>query len=1496
VKSIGFPPAQGLYDPRFEKDSCGVGFVADIQGRKSHLIVQKALKVLERLSHRGAQGCDPCTGDGAGILIQVPHEFYARAAGAVNIKLPPAGDYGVGMIFLPSDRKQGASLARALETIVTDEKLTVLGWRDVPVANQHIGERARESEPWVRQIFVARGALPADAFERKLYLVRRRSETELPQSGLPGCGHFYPVSFSAKTVVYKGLLLPEQLGLFYPDLAEPLMTSALGLVHSRFSTNTFPTWARAHPYRYICHNGEINTIQGNQHWMRARQGRLKSDLFGADLQKLFPIILDGQSDSACLDNAVEFLVQGGRSLAHAMMMLIPEPWAASSQMDFERRGFYEYHAAMMEPWDGPAAVCFTDGSVIGATLDRNGLRPCRYEVTDDDLVVLASEAGVLENDPARILKKGRLEPGRMFIVDTARKRIMEDEEIKSEISRLKPFRTWVTQDRITLSELPEPLNIPQPNHDTLRQRQQVFGYTVEELKMVITPMVVNGEEALSSMGNDTPYAVLSRRPQLLFKYFRQMFAQVTNPPIDSIREQLVMSHATNIGPRPNLLHLDGLEGCKRIGAPSPVLTNAEMEKIRRIHDPSFKIRTLKLLFRAEDGPKGLRAGLASLARQSALAVSQGVNFLILSDRGINAEWAPIPTLLAVSAVHQYLVRKSLRAEVGIIVESGEPRDVHHFACLIGYGAGSINPYLLFESLNDMEVEGYLPQGIDRATAHSKYVQAINKGLLKIISKMGISTLQSYCGAQIFEALGIKNSVVQRYFTGTPSRIEGIGLKEIADETLLRHREAYTRVPIRILEPGGDVHYRVGGEPHAWNPETIAKLQHATQSNETSSYREFAAAANDESGGLTNLRGLLEFDASGPPVSLAQVESAKDIVKRFTTGAMSFGSLSKEAHENLAVAMNQMGAKSNSGEGGEDPERFGTAKNSAIKQIASARFGVTAHYLVSAKELQIKMAQGAKPGEGGQLPGHKVDEVIARVRHSTAGVALISPPPHHDIYSIEDLKQLIFDLRNGNPEAEISVKLVSEAGVGTIAAGVAKAFADKVLISGDSGGTGASPLSSIKYVGMPWELGVAETHQTLVLNGLRGRIRIETDGQLKTGRDVAIAALLGAEEFGFSTAPLIAEGCIMMRKCHLNTCPVGIATQDPELRKKFRGKPEYVINYFFFVAEELREVMASLGFKTVADMIGHTEKLKMKPISDHWKASGIDLSRLLYKPEAEPGDATRCVTKQDRGLDHVLDRELIRVCQPAIDSSKPVSHELKIKNTDRTTGTLLSSQIARKYGAVGLPDDTIRLTFDGSAGQSFGAFLASGITLRVRGETNDYVGKGLSGGKIVVTPPASARYAADDTIIVGNVALFGATAGEAYFNGVAGQRFAVRNSGAHAVVEGTGDHGCEYMTGGSVVVLGRTGRNFSAGMSGGVAFVLDEDETFQERCNLGMVELDKVTQPDDVTLLRKRIERHSELTGSPRARSILSDWNAFLPRFVKVMPVDYKLALERSRRG
>jgi len=1487
--STGLPPPQGMYHPQYEKDACGIGFIAQIKGVRSHDLIAKGLQALENLSHRGAVGCDPCTGDGAGLLIQVPHALFEQVC---PFDLPAMGAYGVGMLFLPQRAAERTLCEQYVEKIVAEEGARALGWRDVPVSSEKIGAVARATQPVIRQVFVARDTHGDSDFERKLYIIRKRVEHAL-RAVLPEPQAFYICSFSSRTIVYKGLLLPSQMAGFYDDLANPYTHSAIAMIHSRFSTNTFPTWPRAHPYRYLCHNGEINTLRGNLNWMRAREGRLDSPLFGEKIKSLFPIIDAEQSDSACLDNALEFLLMGGREVAHAMMMLIPEAWQGNPYMDLDRRGFYEYHAAIMEPWDGPAAVAFTDGIRVGATLDRNGLRPARIAITTDDLAILTSEAGASLSPPESILTCKRLQPGKMFLVDTSEGRIIDDEEIKGKICHAKPYRQWVSSHRVSLDELPEPLNIPQPDHVTLRQRQQVFGYTLEDLKMLMTPMAVSGEEAIGSMGTDTPLAVLSDRPQVLFKYFKQLFAQVTNPPIDPIREQIVMSLATYIGPKANLLG-ETPEQVRRIKINQPILTNANLEKIRSMTDRGFRSQTIPILFPVAEGVTGLARALQKICEQAVGIIRDGCHFIILSDRGINPEQVPIPSLLAVSAVHQHLIHTALRGQVGLTLETGEAREVSHFALLIGYGAASINPYLAFETLVDMVREGYLPESIDEATAEMKYLKAINKGLLKIASKMGISTIQSYCGAQIFEAIGLHHEVVDRYFTGTASRIGGIGLEQIAEESLLRHDLAYRggEDPVRRLDAGGEYHYRVQGEYHHWNPETIYTLQHAIRENRYETFKTFSRLCEDETARRTTLRGLLNFREASP-VPLEEVEPASEIVKRFATGAMSFGSISKEAHETLAIAMNRIGGRSNTGEGGEDPERFYDARNSAIKQVASARFGVTTEYLVSAKELQIKIAQGAKPGEGGQLPGHKVDEVIARTRHAIPGVTLISPPPHHDIYSIEDLAQLIFDLKNVNPAARITVKLVAEVGVGTIAAGVAKARADMILISGDSGGTGASPLSSIKHAGIPWEMGLSETQQTLVLNNLRGRVRLQVDGQLKTGRDVVVAALLGAEEFGFSTAPLIAEGCIMMRKCHLNTCPVGIATQDPLLRKKFEGQPEHVVRYFFFVAEEVREWMSKLGLRTFDDMVGRVDLLSVCDLSDHWKARHLDLSALLYAP-VDAASPRRCVEVQDHGLADVLDHELIRLSAPALLRREPVSAALSIRNVHRTVGGMLSGEITRRFGPAGLPAHTIQFQFRGSAGQSFGAFCVKGLSLTLEGEANDYMGKSMSGGQIVISPDRNALFVPEETILIGNTALYGATGGEVYIRGQAGERFAVRNSGASAVVEGVGDHGCEYMTGGTVVVLGAVGRNFAAGMSGGVAYVLNRDHLFERHCNLELVTLAPLSDETDCLQLQGMIERHASTTHSTVADRILERWDEHIDLFVKVIPVEYHKILAQKQ--
>ena len=1496
-----YPPKQGLYDPQFEKDSCGVGFVANMDGTRSNHIVRQALEVLTNLRHRGACGCDPESGDGAGITLQVPHEFLAEKCGEIGIELPGTGQYGVGMVFLPPNPEHRQFCEQVLERIIQEEGQRTLGWRDVPVDSSAIGSVAHEAEPVIRQVFIAKSPfLDAHQFERKLYVIRRRATTTIEAAVMEDVGFFYIVSLSSRTLIYKGQLMAKQMATFFLDLNDTSIKSGLALVHSRFSTNTFPSWRLAHPFRYLAHNGEINTLRGNRNWMRARSATLASEVYGDDLKKLFPIVTETGSDSATLDNALEFLIQGGRSLPHAMMMLIPEAWSKNIGMDADKKGFYEYHACLMEPWDGPAAVAFTDGISIGAVLDRNGLRPARYLVTKNNLVVMASEVGVLDIPADEVLYKGRLQPGKLFLVDTEQGRIVDDSELKTSISRQKPYREWVEANKIDFASLPEPTSVPQSSRHALLQRQQLFGYTVEDLRILMAPMAKDGEEAIGSMGTDTPLAVLSNQSQLLYNYFKQLFAQVTNPPIDSIREEMVMSVESYIGSESNLL-AETPEHCRMLKLECPILTDFELAKIREIAVGSFRAVTIPMTFPVGQGERGLEASLKGLCQKASEAVATGASILILSDRNADAEHAPMPSLLATSAVHHHLIREGTRTKAGLVVESGEAREVMHFALLIGYGAGAINPYLAFETMADMVHQDLFSGEVTVEKASKNYVKSINKALLKIIAKMGISTIQSYRGAQIFEAIGLNTPLVEQYFTGTPSRVEGIGIEVLARECLSRHHKAYPeeRTSNPLLDVGGQYQWRREGEYHLFNPETVAKLQVAVRQDSFKTFREYSALINNQSKNLCTLRGLLKFK-KGNPIPIDEVEPAKEIVKRFATGAMSFGSISKEAHENLAIAMNRIGGKSNTGEGGEDPGRYqrdenGDWRRSAIKQVASARFGVTTEYLVNADDLQIKMAQGAKPGEGGQLPGHKVDKFIAKVRHSTPGVGLISPPPHHDIYSIEDLAQLIYDLKNANSQARISVKLVAEVGVGTVAAGVAKAHADVVLISGHDGGTGASPLTSIKHAGIPWELGLAETQQVLVMNDLRGRIVVQTDGQLKTGRDVAIAALLGAEEFGFSTAPLVASGCIMMRKCHLNTCPVGVATQDPVLRKKFTGKPEHVINFFFYIAEELREIMAELGFRTLPDMVGHSELLDMQEAIDHWKARGLDLSSILYKPDVPKRIATHCVTTQDHGLEKVLDVQLIEECRGAIGHQAPIELNLPISNTDRTVGAMLSGEIARRYGNAGLPEDTIRIKFRGSAGQSFGAFLAKGVTLTLEGDANDYVGKGLSGGRLVIYPPENATFVPEDNIIIGNTVLYGATAGEAYFRGVAGERFAVRNSGAHAVVEGVGDHGCEYMTGGVAVVLGKTGRNFAAGMSGGIAFVLDEEGVFPALCNRSMVDLEPVVKPHDVDLLQALIENHRRLTDSAPAQYVLENWDTLLPKFVKVMPIDYRRVLEEMER-
>ncbi|WP_406600836.1 glutamate synthase large subunit [Microvirga rosea] len=1536
VRDPALPIRQGLYDPANEKDSCGVGFIADMKNRKSHAIVEQGLQILLNLDHRGAVGADPKTGDGCGILVQVPHKFFSAECAKLGIWLPEAGEYGVGHLFMPRD-PEGLKLVEEIVTkAIADEGLQVLGWRDVPVDSSDLGESIKASEPLHRQIFVGKGKGMDDpeTFERRLFLARKVISNAVYDMKDPRTEGYYPVSLSSRTIVYKGMVLVTQLGNYYLDLQDPRFESAIALVHQRFATNTFPTWQLAHPYRMVAHNGEINTLRGNVNWMAARQASVDSDLFGNDISKIWPISYEGQSDTACFDNALEFLVRGGYSLAHAMMMLIPEAWAGNPLMDESRRAFYEYHAALMEPWDGPAAVCFTDGKQIGATLDRNGLRPARYLVTDDGLVVLASEMGVLPIPEEKIVEKWRLQPGKMLLIDLEQGRIVSDDEIKRQLSEAHPYKDWLKRAQIVLEDL-KPVQARESRTDvSLLDRQQAFGYTQEDLKLLMQPMAVTGQEAVGSMGSDTPISALSSKSKLLYTYFKQNFAQVTNPPIDPIREELVMSLVSFIGPRPNILDLEGTSRRKRLEVRQPILTNEDLEKIRCIghFEDRFDTKTLDITYPAELGASALDGALDRLCDRAEAAVHGGYNIIILSDRMVGPDRIPIPALLATAAVHNYLIRKGLRTSVGLVVESGEPREIHHFACLAGYGAEAINPYLAFETLLSMKDE--MPPEVDEDEIVHRYIKAIDKGLLKVMSKMGISTYQSYCGAQIFDAVGLKSEFVNRDFFGTATMIEGIGMDEVAQETVQRHRDAFGDAPVyrNMLDVGGEYAYRIRGEGHAWNPDTVATLQHAVRLNAHDRYREFARLVNEQENNLKTIRGLFRIklaeETGRAPVPLEEVEPAQEIVRRFSTGAMSFGSISKEAHETLALAMNTIGGKSNTGEGGEEPERFkplpdGRSKRSAIKQVASGRFGVTTEYLVNADMMQIKVAQGAKPGEGGQLPGHKVDAKIARVRHSTPGVGLISPPPHHDIYSIEDLAQLIFDLKNVNPSADVSVKLVSEVGVGTVAAGVAKARADHITVSGFEGGTGASPLTSLKHAGSPWEIGLAETQQTLVLNRLRGRVALQADGGLRTGRDVVVAALLGADEYGFSTAPLIAAGCIMMRKCHLNTCPVGVATQDPVLRKRFKGLPEHVINYFFFVAEEVRELMAQMGFRSLDEMVGQSDLLDKNAVIDHWKAKGLDFTRLFLKPQVGPEVAIRHAERQVHPIANVLDRAFIAKAGPALENSEPVVIEETVRSADRAVGAMLSGEVAKRYGHEGLPDDTITVKLKGTAGQSFGAWLAAGVTLALEGEANDYVGKGLSGGKLIIRPAATTKAVPERSIIVGNTVMYGAIAGEAYFRGVAGERFAVRNSGAIAVVEGTGDHGCEYMTGGLVVVLGQTGRNFAAGMSGGIAYVLDEDGSFAKRCNLSMVDLEPVEEEEDLMRrvlhhggdletkgridilanmsgsdeerLMQLITNHHTYTGSARAKEILDNWATYRTKFVKVMPVEYRRALQEMDR-
>ncbi|WP_398467656.1 glutamate synthase large subunit [Tardiphaga sp.] len=1531
------PPALGMYDPSQEKDACGVGFIANIKGVKSHQIVSDAINILCNLEHRGATGADPRFGDGAGILVQIPHKFFSRKATELGFELPEPGQYAVGALFMPRDVPWRKVLQGIIADQIKAEGLKLLGWREVPTDNASLGESVKPTEPSNMQVFIGIGkakiADPSD-FERRLYILRKSISQAIYSRRERGLSGYYCCSLSCRTVIYKGMFLADQLGSYYADLHEADFESALALVHQRFSTNTFPTWSLAHPFRMVAHNGEINTLRGNTNWMAARQASVESDLFGKDISRLWPISYEGQSDTACFDNALEFLVQGGYSLAHAVMMMIPEAWAGNPLMDEQRRAFYEYHAALMEPWDGPAALAFTDGRQIGATLDRNGLRPARYLVTKDDRIVMASEMGVLDIPEENIITKWRLQPGKMLLVDLEEGRLIPDEEIKAELAASHPYAQWLQNTQMRLETLPDAPSTGQRSNLPLLARQQAFGYTQEDITILMTPMASQGEEAAGSMGTDTPISALSNKPKPLYTYFKQNFAQVTNPPIDPIREELVMSLVSIIGPRPNLLDHEGVATTKRLEVRQPILTDQDLEKIRSISDVAdshFVSRTLDTTFHAGLGAAGMEQVLDELCARAEGAVREGVNIIILSDRMAGSDRIPIPALLACAAVHHHLIRTGLRTSVGLVVESGEPREVHHFACLAGYGAEAINPYLAFESI--IAMKDRLPAKLDDYEIVKRYIKSIGKGLLKVMSKMGISTYQSYCGAQIFDAVGLRTEFINKYFAGTHGKIEGVGLPEIAEETVRRHNEAFGEIQIfkNALDIGGEYAYRSRGEDHAWSAETVATLQHAARGNSQERYRAFAKMLNDQAERLLTLRGLFKIktaeDEKRKPVPLEEVESAAEIVKRFATGAMSYGSISREAHTTLAIAMNRIGGKSNTGEGGEESDRFkpmpnGDSMRSAIKQIASGRFGVTTEYLVNSDMMQIKMAQGAKPGEGGQLPGHKVDATIAAVRHSTPGVGLISPPPHHDIYSIEDIAQLIYDLKNVNPTGQVSVKLVSEIGVGTVAAGVAKARADHVTIAGFEGGTGASPLTSIKHAGSPWEIGLAETHQTLVRERLRSRIVVQVDGGFRTGRDVVIGALLGADEFGFATAPLIAAGCIMMRKCHLNTCPVGVATQDPVLRKRFTGQPEHVINYFFFVAEEVREIMAQLGYRTFDEMVGQVQMLDQSALVSHWKAKGLDFSKLFVRQPELPGQKIYHSEEQNHHLEKVLDRELIANAQPALDRGAPVKFDAKINSTNRSAGAMLAGAVAKIYGHAGLPEDTIKVSLKGTAGQAFGAWLCNGITFDLEGEGNDYVGKGLSGGKIIVRPPAHSGIVPEESIIVGNTVMYGAIEGECYFRGVAGERFAVRNSGAVAVVEGAGDHCCEYMTGGIVVVLGKTGRNFAAGMSGGIAYVLDEAGDFEKLCNMAMVELEPVLSEElvaqntyhhtgdleahgkvdvfanllesDIERLHILISRHAKYAGSKKAQMILADWKAWLPKFRKVMPVEYRRALKELK--
>lgn len=1498
MNSVLFTKKQGLYDPQFEHDSCGVGFVCNINGEKSSDIVKKGIEVLKRLSHRGAVGADPETGDGAGILIQIPHQFLLKKSEENNISLPELGYYGTGFIFLPVDNKDRKTCMNLLEKIVKEEGQQFLGWRNVPVNGSVIGKIARETMPFISQAFIGRNKEldSQDAFERKLYVIRKQVENAVRNSSIKQKSHFYITNLSSKTLSYKGLLKPSQLRDFFPDLNDKSMKSSLCLVHSRYSTNTFPTWDLAQPFRFLAHNGEINTLRGNINWVRARERILASELFGTDIEKLKPIIVEGGSDSAVIDNVFELLSLSGRSLEHSMMMLIPEAWEHNKFLSKELRDFYRYHACFMEPWDGPAAIAFTDGKSIGAVLDRNGLRPARYIITKNGFVVMASEVGVLDIKPEEIKTSGRLEPGKIFFIDTESGRIVHDSEIKESVSKASPYGKWSEANMVELDQLVTS-GVDTPKSDDILSQLKAFGYSREDLRVILKPMAEDGKEPVGSMGNDMPHAFLSKKPQLLYNYFKQLFAQVTNPAIDSIREKVVMSLESFVGPEKNILE-ETPEHSRKLMVKNPILTNGEFGKLRDISVNGFKSKTVYTYFDAAEGREGFKRALERVCFEAEYAIEKGYSFIILSDRETNRDSIALPMLLATSAIHQHLVRKNIRSQVALIVESAEPREVHHFALLFGYGADCINPYLAYEAIECLlKKEGEIQVSLKKALAN--YNKALKDGILKILSKMGISTLRSYRGAQIFEALGLDDEFIERFFAGTVSRIGGVGLDGIADETIKRHEYAYPRIniPDSTLESGGVYQWKRDGEYHLWNPESIAALQEAARSNDYSKYKEFANMINDQSENPTTLRGLLKLK-KGKTIPVEEVESVGSIMKRFATGAMSFGSISRPAHETIAIAMNRIGGKSNTGEGGEDPNRFvtlpnGDSRRSAIKQVASGRFGVTINYLINADEIQIKIAQGAKPGEGGQLPGHKVSEIIARTRYTTPGVTLISPPPHHDIYSIEDLAQLIFDLKNANPKARISVKLVSEIGVGTVAAGVAKGHADMILISGGDGGTGASPKSSIRYAGLPWELGLSETHQTLLLNNLRSRVRIQTDGQMRTGKDVAIAALLGAEEFGFCTAVLITIGCVMLRHCHLNNCSLGVATQDAVLQKRFKGRPEYIVNYFRFVSQELREIMASLGVKTIDEMIGRTNLLEIRKDIIPKKAKGMDYSKILYMPKLSSDAGRRFTSKKESGIGNVLDEKLIKLCKKSFERNEPTNISIDIKNTDRTTGAMLSGEICRRCGDGVLLEDTINCKFKGVAGQSFGAFLTKGVTFELEGMTNDYVGKGISGGKIIIYPDINSDYLPEDNVIIGNTTFYGAISGEAYICGVAGERFCVRNSGLYAVVEGVGDHGCEYMTGGRVIILGRTGRNFAAGMSGGIAYVYDRDNTFKEKCNRDMVELDRVEEKDKNTIYHL-LNNHFKYTKSKKAKRIIGNIDEELKKFIKVIPIEYKHIMEEVK--